>query len=54
MNGLFYIRNDTITYERNKIIHKFEACGDIGWAKEVQYMRLQSMIDGMVNNDHMD
>jgi hypothetical protein len=46
MNGLFYIRNETFSIERGKIIHKFEACGDIGWAIEIQYIKIQCIVDG--------
>jgi len=46
MNGLFYIRNENFELTRDKLTHTFEATGDIGWAKEIQYIRIQSIIDG--------
>jgi len=52
MIGLFYIKNETFGIERGKLWHKYEACGDLGWAKEVMFMKVQSIIDRMVNHDY--
>ncbi len=46
MNGLFYIRNENFELTRDKLTHTFEATGDIGWAKELMYIKIQSIIDG--------
>ena len=46
MSGLFYIRNETFELKRDKLTHIVEACGDIGWAKEIQYIKIQWIIDG--------
>lgn len=46
INGLFYIKEEEFNIERDKVIHKYKVAGDIGWAKEVQYMKIQSIIDG--------
>ena len=51
MIGLFYIKNETFGIERGKLWHKYEACGDLGWAKEVMFMKVQTIIDRMVNHD---
>lgn len=49
MNGIFLIKDETLTIEGEKAIHTYKACGDIGWAKEIQYIRVQMIIDNMVN-----
>jgi len=46
MNGLFFIKEEEITIEGDKIIHKYKVAGDIGWAKEIMYIKVQCIIDG--------
>lgn len=45
MNGLFFIKDEEFNIEKGEIIHKYKVAGDIGWAKEIQYIKIQCIID---------
>jgi len=46
MNGLFFIKEEEFNIEGDKIIHKYKVAGDIGWVKEIMYIKIQCIIDG--------
>ena len=46
MNGLFFIKEEEIIIEGDEVIHKYKVAGDMGWAKEIMYIKVQSIIDG--------
>ncbi len=45
--SLFLIKNERFEVKDGEIIHVYEACGDIDYAKEIQYIRVQAIIDRM-------
>ncbi len=50
-NGLFHIKEEEFYLENSgKIVHRYKAAGDIGWARECQYIQIQCIIDRIVEN----
>ena len=49
-NKLFEIKDEKLTIEGSKAILSFKAKGDIGWAKEIQYIKIQRIVDRILND----
>jgi hypothetical protein len=45
------IKDEKITYEGDKVILTTTCAGDIGYIKELQYIKMQSIIDIMGDNN---
>ncbi len=48
--GIFYIKDEEFKIEEGSIIHTYRCAGDVGWAKEIQYIQIQCIIDRMIRN----
>jgi len=49
--GKFLIKDEKFRVEEDHVIHTYKCAGDIGWARECQYIQIQCMIDRMVENE---
>jgi len=50
-NGLFLIKDEKFEIKDGQVIHTYKACGDISYAKEYMYMRIQSIIDRLTDEE---
>jgi len=50
MNGLFLVKDEKIEVKGGAVIHSYKIAGDIDWGKEIQYIKIQSIIDRLMES----